>query len=129
MHAPSLILEAFADVIVPFLSNAGFSLLIAYYLYRWAYWSLLTISFLSLPFTSIGAIYYFKLLFFTASICLIYVILQYSSWAYLEIFIYLAVFSAHIPILICLKGSVNPSYVRQSINVLSPCPTPFLAYN
>jgi hypothetical protein len=32
MQAPSLILEAFADVIVPFLSKAGFSLDIAYYL-------------------------------------------------------------------------------------------------
>jgi len=32
-QAPSLILDALADVIVPFFSNAGLSLLIDYYLY------------------------------------------------------------------------------------------------
>lgn len=38
-QAPSLILDALADVMVPFLSNAGLSLLIDYYLYLRIYWS------------------------------------------------------------------------------------------
>jgi hypothetical protein len=37
IDAPSLILEEFAAVIVPFLSNDGFNLEIIYGLYFWIY--------------------------------------------------------------------------------------------
>lgn len=49
-HAPSLILDAFAEVIVPFLSKAGFNWVIMLYLYLWTSWSFSIIYFESFEF-------------------------------------------------------------------------------